>query len=95
MQETWTKILRNIALSCLIFSAGAFSAGLATKASTGDNYKYKCISVPHDPNNATAVQTAVDANARDGWRLVTASESVFAFPGSGASGYTLLVFEKK
>jgi len=44
---------------------------------------------------ADELQATLNTNAREGWRLVSASNSVFAYPGGGAVAYTLLVFEKK
>jgi hypothetical protein len=96
MKNRWVKSFLGAIFVCLIFLSGALFAVRVAKAGAPESPQYKCLAVQRaGVLQADELQATLNTNAREGWRLVSASDSVFAYPGGGAVAYTLLVFEKK
>ena len=95
MKNRWVKLFLGAALACLIFLSGALFA-VRARAGAPESNQYKCVAVQRTGAlQADELQATLNTNAREGWRLVSASDSVIAYPGAAAAAYTLLVFEKK
>jgi len=96
VKKRWAKLFLVVALACLILLSGSLFAVRAAKASAPESHQYKCVTVRRtELLQADELQATLNTYAREGWRLVSASDSVFAYPGGSAVAYTLLVFEKK
>jgi hypothetical protein len=95
MKNRWAKLFLGVVLAFLIFLSGALFAVRVAKAGAPESHQYKCVTVRRtELLKADELQATLNANAREGWRLVSASDSVFAYSGASATAYTLLVFEK-
>jgi hypothetical protein len=83
----------------LILLFGILVADRAARASAPEAYQYKCVPIISDQFRQDQVQTILNQEAREGWKL--ASMSSFGHPMSNGTGGTMqgvttvLVFEKK